>query len=229
MGRRLQREGQSTGDLGVLNVSNGKVERHLGWFDAPRVQGVSADGNALLVDESGDAATSFGRDQRRRHVRGRFCSRRAVRRRSASVPDHRGRCPPTGEPHWCSTTRTRGGSGLYRPASGSGGYVDFSGLSFVPWWSSFLPGSKRAVVPAEGTEGYPRSPAGLPVRSIAGPHPTPPALGPLSPDGRFLARFGGRQPDGVSNGSGFCRLSPQGVSKEDALIAVDSAWPAGLT
>jgi serine/threonine protein kinase len=218
-GKALARESQSTGDLGVLNVSNGKVERHLGWFDAPRVQGVSADGNALLVDESGDAATSFG------VTSGGGMSWAFLQQASGAPAIRLGPGSPRalssdGRTALVFDNENAGRIWLVPTGVGLRRYVDFSGLSFVPWWSSFLPGSKRAVVPAEGTEGIRGHLVDF--QSSQSRPLTPPLRrwGPLSPDGRFLAAVSADgNPMAFPTEAGSAAYPLKGVSKEDALIA----------
>ena len=218
-GRALAREGQSSGDVGVLKVGSGKVEPHLAWFDAPRVAGISADGSALLVDESGDAATTFG-------------------------------VTSGGGPSWAFLQQTSGapairlGPGAPRALSADGRtalvfdnenpariwllptgvgqrrHVDFAGLSFVPWWSAFLPGAQSAVVPVEGTDGI----RGHLVEFQSGRNRslTPPLRrwGPVSPDGRFLAAVPiDGKPMAFPTGAGATAHPLVGIGDEEALIA----------
>ena len=218
-GRALAREGQSAGDLGVLNVSNGKVERHLGWFDAPRVAGVSADGSALLVDESGDAATTFG------VTSGGGMSWAFLQQVSGAPAIRLGPGAPRalssdGRTALVFDNENPGRIWLLPTGVGLRRYVDFSGLSFVPWWSSFLPGSMRAVVPAEGPEGIRGHLVDF--RSGQSRALTPPVLhwGPVSPDGRFLAAVPvDGKPMAFPTEAGSAAHPLQGVGEEEALIA----------
>jgi hypothetical protein len=218
-GKVLARENQSAGDLGVMNVSNGKVERHLGWFDAPRVAGVSADGSALLVDESGDAATTFG-------VTSGDGMSWAFLQQSNGAPAIR--LGPGAPRALSSDGRTAlvfdnekpGRIWLLPTGVGLRRYVDFSGMSFVPWWSSFLPGSVRAVVPAEGPEGI----RGHLVDFKSGQSRalTPPIQrwGPVSPDGRFLAAVPvDGKPMAFPTEAGSAAYPLRGIGEDDALLS----------
>jgi eukaryotic-like serine/threonine-protein kinase len=218
-GRMLAREGQSAGDLATLNVSNGKVERHLGWFDAPRVAGVSADGSALLVDESGDAATTFG------VTSGGGMSWAFLQQTSGAPAIRLGPGAPRalssdGRTALVFDNENPGRIWLLPTGVGLRRFVDFSGLSFVPWWSSFLPGAIRAVVPAEGMDGV----RGHVVDFKSGQSRalTPPVRrwGPVSPDGRFLAAVPvDGKPMAFPTEAGSAARPLQGVKEDEALIA----------
>ena len=218
-GRALAREGQSSGDIGALKLPSGKVEAHLAWFDAPRVAGISADGSALLVDESGDAATAFG------VTSGGGPSWAFLQQTSGAPAIRLGPGAPRalsadGRTALVFDNAEPGRIWLLPTGVGLRRYVDFAGLSFVPLWSSFLPGAQQAVVPVEGADGI----RGHLVDFQSGQSRvlTPPIRrwGPVSPDGRFLAAVPmDGPPTAFPTGAGPPAHPLRGVGAEEALIA----------
>jgi hypothetical protein len=98
--------------------------------------------------------------------------------------------------------------------------VDFAGLSFVPWRSAFLPGAQQAVVPVEGADGIRWHLVDF--QSGQNRALTPPVRrwGPVSPDGRFLAAVPVEgKPTAFPTGAGPAAHPLVGVGEEEALIA----------
>ena len=228
-GRALAREGQSSGDVGALKVASGKVEAHLAWFDAPRVVGISADGSALLVDESGDAATTFG------VTSGGGPSWAFLQQTSGAPAIRLGPGAPRalsadGRTALVFDNAEPGRIWLLPTGVGLRRHVDFAGLSFVPW---------AECVPARCTEGgragggrrrHPRAPGGLPVWSEPRAHPAHPPMGAgLARRAIPRGRSGRRQADGVPDGSRVGRASAGGSRRGGSAHRVDRPRTAGLT